>query len=358
MTTPPPGAASLPHQADLDADWLWCKDALGRVSRTFSQPIAMLQPDLERAVTCGYLLCRLADTIEDDAALPLMVRDRLYAALLDVLEDRLAAADFAALAAPLLDGPVTATPSELELFSNLPAIMNVLGALPTLRPGVLPWVAEMVRGMAIYSHRKPGTGDRPFTTLLTERDLDRYCYFVAGTVGHMLTDLFTAALPRLTWERERILRENAESFALGLQLTNILKDVTDDFERRICFIPLTLLSRHGIAVGSLLDPEKRAAAHEAVAPIFERAREALAAALTYALALPPEARELRLFCLTPLLMAARTLAVTQGNDGAFEPTKKVKISREEVYAIIGACMRDASDDAAMRGHYERLAAPF
>ncbi|MBT9554860.1 MAG: squalene/phytoene synthase family protein [Myxococcales bacterium] len=346
---------SSPSQVDLDADWLWCKDALGRVSRTFSQPIAMLQPDLERAVTCGYLLCRLADTIEDDAALSLETRDKLYAAFLDVVDDRGAASDFGAIAAPLLAGPVTATPSELELFDHLPAIMAVLDALPALRPGVLPWVAEMTRGMAIYSHRKPGTGDRPFTTLLTENDLDRYCYFVAGTVGHMLTDLFTAALPRLSSERERVLRENAESFALGLQLTNILKDVTDDYERRVCFIPLTLLARHGIPQGELLEPAHRIAAHAAVAPIFDRASEALRAALTYALAIPPEAREIRLFCLTPLLMAVRTLAVTRGNDGAFEPAKKVKISREEVYAIIGACMRDVSDDTAMRSHFERLA---
>ena len=43
---------------------------LPRVSRTFALGIKLLPPRLERPVRTGYLLCRIADTIEDDLALP------------------------------------------------------------------------------------------------------------------------------------------------------------------------------------------------------------------------------------------------------------------------------------------------
>mgnify|MGYP000571954385 CR=1 FL=1 len=60
-------------------------------------------------------------------------------------------------------------------------------------------------------------------------DLERYCYYVAGTVGHLLTDLFVDSIGEDPEGAIAIaMRDHAEGFATGLQLTNILKDVTDD----------------------------------------------------------------------------------------------------------------------------------
>lgn len=49
---------------DLDA-WAFYWEHLVDVSRTFSQPIEMLEGELSRATTCGYQHCRVADSIED-----------------------------------------------------------------------------------------------------------------------------------------------------------------------------------------------------------------------------------------------------------------------------------------------------
>jgi phytoene/squalene synthetase len=40
-----------------------------KVSRTFALTIPQLPPELRRAVANAYLLCRIADTIEDEPAL-------------------------------------------------------------------------------------------------------------------------------------------------------------------------------------------------------------------------------------------------------------------------------------------------
>ena len=76
-------------------DWRFCQRSLEEVSRTFSLPISMLREPLERAVTCGYLLCRIADTIEDEPTLTLAERDGLYSSLLACLEQDASASAFA-----------------------------------------------------------------------------------------------------------------------------------------------------------------------------------------------------------------------------------------------------------------------
>ncbi len=47
----------------------YCSDMLPKVSRTFALCIRLLPADLEHPVLLAYLLCRIADTIEDAADL-------------------------------------------------------------------------------------------------------------------------------------------------------------------------------------------------------------------------------------------------------------------------------------------------
>jgi farnesyl-diphosphate farnesyltransferase len=153
---------------------------------------------------------------------------------------------------------------------------------------------------------------------------------------------------------ESELREHAEAFGIGLQLVNILKDVTDDFECNKSYIPRSLSAAQGLSLPDLFDPAHRRAAHAVVAPIFTRARAHLDRALTYTLAVPEKQDKLRLFCLLPLWMAVRTLMLARGNDDMFTPLRPVKISRQEVAQIIAECTRHARDDAVLRGRYARL----
>ena len=64
--------------AKSEADWAYCEQALGDVSRTFSRPIELLPQPLRVALTCGYLLCRVVDTVEDHEQLGHHERDALF----------------------------------------------------------------------------------------------------------------------------------------------------------------------------------------------------------------------------------------------------------------------------------------
>jgi farnesyl-diphosphate farnesyltransferase len=53
----------------VSSDEAYQDQILPHVSRTFALTIPELPPALRTSVTCAYLLCRIADTIEDEPAL-------------------------------------------------------------------------------------------------------------------------------------------------------------------------------------------------------------------------------------------------------------------------------------------------
>jgi farnesyl-diphosphate farnesyltransferase len=329
----------------------YCAQALREVSRTFSQPIELLRDDLRVPVTCAYLLCRIADTVEDHAALSADQRDDLYDALLAALLGRGPASAFEERYRPF-----AGEGADHRLALSFGRVLAVFGALPErTRTICVPWIAEMIRGMSLYGHRPAGADG--LVVLHTLSDLERYCYFVAGTVGHLLTDLFVDALPGLQPERRSDLERYAEEFGVGLQLVNVLKDITDDRVRRISYVPRQLCRDAGIDVAQLTDLSRRGEAHRALGPIFDRARFALEAAFEYALAVPAESTDIRLFCLLPLWIAARTLTLARENDAQLTAGAAVKISREEVFAIIDDCHLRCGDDQALREGWENVTTP-
>jgi squalene monooxygenase len=343
-----------PKRESSQADWIYCRDRLTEVSRSFSQPIALLPQHLEVPVTLAYLLCRVADSVEDHAAVPQASRVPLMTRFIDVLYAREDPASFSAAFAKEIGSANIEGDPELVLTTNLAVVMRVLEKEPaTTRATLIRWIAEMARGMALYTFRQPGADG--IVALDTISDLERYCYFVAGTVGHLLTDLFLEELgDEVTPELALALRTHAESFGMGLQLVNILKDLTDDQDRRWSYIPRTVCAARSLRITELCDPSRRASAHAALAPLFAVAKKNLDDGMRYALAIPPRHAGIRRFCLLPLWMAARTLVLAQGSDAMFTPGEPVKIPRDEVAALSLACVTDSGDDEALRTRYAAL----
>lgn len=337
--------------AQTEADWTYCEQALIDVSRTFSKPIQLLPQPLRVALTCGYLLCRIVDTVEDHELLGSLERDALFTSYIAVLDGAQSPESFSARFAVFDDQD-----PEVRLAQSLPRVMNVFLAQDAdTRRSSIAWLSEMANGMRVYCRR-----DRPgaLTSIHTLADLERYCYFVAGTVGHLITDLFASWLGSTGAALEPELRGRCESFGIGLQLVNILKDVTDDFSRNRCYVPRQLCHGEGFARENLLALEHRAQAHRALVPMFERAGEHLGKGFEYVLLIPAQQAQLRLFCLLPLWMALETLVLAVGNDAVLSADRQVKISRESVAELVEDCLRHASDDAALRRRYASAMTKF
>ncbi len=343
MASLPPGPDSL----DASGDAAWCTAELPKVSRTFALTIKLLPSTLRHEVGVAYLLCRIADTIEDTADLDVAIKVDLLARFKASLDEGAPVAPqvAAAFAVPRIDDEalVRDHAAALGCFHRLDAVA---------RADIRPWVAEMCNGMAAFAERYV-RAPQHLTALDTVEDLDRYCWFVAGTVGHLLTALFARHLHLPQAQRQR-LSASATGFGLGLQLTNIIKDVADDRARGWSFVPRALCAAHGTTPEAMNDPAHAAANAAVMAALVAKARTHLDEALSYSLALPRSAYRIRLFCLTPLFFAVRTLDLAARDPRLLDPTHKVKITRTDVKRTVAVAHLVAPSNALCRWYCAAL----
>lgn len=286
----------------IQDDLVYCHRTLPRVSRTFAINIRVLGRRMRTPVLLAYLLCRIADALEDSwPGTPAEVGarfDRLLTAL-DGDEDAAAAL---ARAAEALPDPA----DDLALVAGLPRVLRVLGTRPEgERLSVLTGVHTLATGMRHYAVRAAGRpSDVPY--LDDEAELGDYCYVVAGCVGEMLTALFEQGVPAPDPPRaaRRVL---APVVGEALQLTNILLDWPRDVRRGRCYVPATWLAEHGLTVRDLVDRD--GAGVRAISTRLEsRARAALARVPDYLECIPARHVRFRLFCLWPALWAGASLS--------------------------------------------------
>lgn len=116
--------------------------------------------------------------------------------------------------------------------------------------------AELLEGMAM---------DAAGTEYDTVDDLLVYCFRVAGTVGLMMSHVLGV--------RDASALKHAAHLGMAMQLTNICRDVREDWDLRRLYLPASLLSKHGASGlrAALGGPLARAAA----VPIARTARELL-----------------------------------------------------------------------------------
>jgi farnesyl-diphosphate farnesyltransferase len=173
-----------------------------------------------------------------------------------------------------------------------------------------------------------------------------YCYYVAGTVGEMLTGLFAGYSPAVA-ARLADLDPRAAAFGRALQLTNILKDIREDRERGSCWLPRTSMAKHGLTADTLLSHDHRAAALDLLDEMIAVAHREAEVSLEYILAIPREEKGIRLFCLWPLFFAVLTLRQLRGNPEVFGGPP-VKISRPAVKRVMVFTRALADKDWALR----------
>jgi farnesyl-diphosphate farnesyltransferase len=171
--------------------------------------------------------------------------------------------------------------------------------------------------------------------LHTLAEYHEYCYYVAGTVGYMLTDLWREHSPAVGDGEYRALVEKARAFGEALQTVNILKDVAVDAEREnAIYVPEELLRAHGSSHATIIDPAYETANHAALASLIELAWKNLDDAREYFLLVPRRAFAVRLFCILPLLYAYATLRDLTRSRAMLRPDGSVKISRGEVRSLL------------------------
>ena len=318
---------------------------LPHVSRTFALTIPQLPVPLRIAVTNAYLLCRIADTIEDEPALS-PADSRIF------LQRFTAVVRGAEPAAPLARELTRrlserTLPAERELVEGMERVIGVTASLGEQRAAIERCIGIMCHGMHHFQQTASLAG------LARLSDLDSYCYYVAGVVGEMLTELFCYHSSAIAAQRAP-LQELSTSFAEGLQLTNIIKDFWEDRSRGACWFPREVFARHGIELAQLTPQRSDEGFQRGVRELVAVAHGHLRNALAYALLLPPQERGIRLFCLWAIGLAVLTLRKIDAYPG-YTRGQQVKVSHSAVLVTRLSTSAAVRNDRVLRQMFEYAA---
>lgn len=315
-----PTEMALPFRDDELADFL------ERTSRTFALAIPLLDEPLRREVGLGYLLLRVADTLEDAAPWTRDQRREALAAFESLLQEA-PGVDAGALSREWLARRPSENAGYLDLIARTPELLASLDALRPEAGAILRhFVLKTVQGMGQVLAGASEAGQLKLESLQSLRD---YCYIVAGLVGELLTELFVLD-PRLAPYSPN-LRSLAPLFGEGLQLVNILKDARHDRKEGRVWLP----------EGVQLQDVEQLAGQDLIA----------AARYVRALFLAGAPKDVLAFTALPLMLAQATLELLV-RDGA-----GAKVSRAVVTAQLTA-LHAALERGTLPEGVEALAGPM
>lgn len=292
---------------------------LDRVSRSFAFCIRRLEPPFRQWISLSYLLCRVLDTIEDAPWTHFELQEEQYAAFSSFLIHPPSLAESLRWS---LKFPEAIPPSEKALLRDSVMLFEDLRQLPEdARNLIQASVGKMARGMLRYSRRERAGGLR----LEEITDVNRYCYFVAGVVGELLSRLFSVYRPDFRADRE--FHKNALHFGLFLQKINLLKDQSVDQRE-----------------GRYLVPDRTA--------LLGSLRQNAQGAVRYLIQLPIDEKGFRVFCAWSLFLGAASLPWIEQAHAGQDGTRIPRSVTQELLTAIEAIVQD--NEALMSGLEEYL----
>lgn len=329
------------HESGAHADLDWCHDAVQNVSRTFALTIDVLEEPMSSSICVGYLLCRVADTVEDACDIPPTEQARLLDAYDDALNPETEAGidEFEEL---VTDYAANRDSHDWTVVANARRVLGTFEAQSDeIRQAIRPPVRRLVQGMALFVNRYADHGGLRIQSI---DELEEYCYYVAGTVGELITRLICTG--DVTAETANKLREHTESFALVLQLVNIAKDVYVDFhEENNVYLPAEWLQAKGVSQDEICDATHTEQVVSVIRRITDHARGHLDDAQAY-LELAPETRGNTLAAWgIPFLLAVGTLRELRARPADALSESGVKISRKEVLTVTAEMTKGANRES-------------
>ena len=198
--------------AALREDYARCAAITRRSSSNFYYAFMLLPAERRQALYSVYAFCRFVDDIADDA-----VGDE-------------AGGKPATLLARWRE--------ELErVFSGSPTHAISRALAYNVRHFAIPrrYFEEIIDGVEMDLGR---------TRYATFEELRLYCYRVASAVGLVCIEIFGYRNPRT--------REYAENLGIAFQLTNIIRDLSEDAARGRIYLPLEDLARFDVSEDEIL----------------------------------------------------------------------------------------------------------
>jgi farnesyl-diphosphate farnesyltransferase len=297
---------------------------LDRVSRSFAYGIQCLDLSMRIPVALSYLICRILDSIEDLNWPDLGTQSKAFEQFNGFLNQ---APSLVAVEAWRSSFPNSMPEGERLLLDDAYQVFMDFHQLDIGDQGVIrPAVLSMSAGMHHFMERKTVEGKLQLSSLA---DVNRYCFFVAGVVGEILTGLVRVRANEVALtqtEADAISVVDACRFGLFLQKINILKDQVSDESEGRQFVP----SRSGLTASAAEDAE---------------------AALRYLLSLPIKLKAFRFFCASALFIGLASMPAIRIS---YATKRLTKLPRLETIGLLSRVKLAISDNNRLLNLFREL----
>ncbi|MDO5296690.1 MAG: phytoene/squalene synthase family protein [bacterium] len=276
-----------PH-ADLRASYAWCEKLTKERAKNFYYGLSLL-PEPRRLAACAfYAFCRDCDDISDDEA------GQDSAQRLEQWKLR------------------------LDDDTSPEAWPGILALRHTLEKYAIPrrYLYELIEGTAM---------DVQPCDYRTFQDTYNYCYHVASTVGLVCVHIFGFSEA----DQKEVYRM-AEMQGIAFQLTNIMRDVSEDCAMQRCYLPSQLLDRFGVTSEDIAEKRDTPGMRQ----LYNHMSALIDSYYHHCSALPryidPESRA----CLRAMTMIYRGIAKKLAKLGPQALQRRVRLSTPQKFACV------------------------
>jgi farnesyl-diphosphate farnesyltransferase len=341
------------NQPKLDkSERQYLSNQLEKVSRSFALVIPTLEEPLNFYVATAYLICRVVDNIEDCTQSAAWKEQRFQEFQQLVTEPTDAQAILERWSQEQWPG-LTQDEKKTMGVAGGKSLWEIFAKIPGReQAGIRRWASEMATGMARFEAPQAAMqqAHAGIRVLGTESNYNDYCFYVAGTVGHMATELAVSHYG-LSGEAAIKLNATCEACGRGLQKTNIVKDFASDLARGNSYIPYSWHQEIDFSALSLAG-----APIEWTRKVLGDVVRELQDATEYVLSLPYSAAGYRMACLMSLLPAYETLHLAARKQAMlFTPEHQVKISRPTMAKCKWKAKSMLRDNDAVIRYSDRMA---
>jgi farnesyl-diphosphate farnesyltransferase len=318
----------------MNQDFEWVSETMESVSRTFSLSLSFLPDEQRQLMEVSYLLCRVPDTIEDSNSLTSMNKKRLLGVYRDVFVGAKMAGDFQEVVEEYRE-VVSDETADWQLVFEFSRLFEIfMGYNFEVRQTVAKWVVELTRGMKLFTERYP---DFSGVRIQSFDELDEYCYYVAGVVGHLIVDLIEVQSDIEFSERSYFgVHMLARKYGLLLQYVNVTKDVYADFYTEdSIYIPAELVTEYFESQEEVVTNTSDEIS-EITAELVSYTDAYIDAPLEFLDWIQSVAPELYTGWAIPYFLSIATLREVLENPGQLNTEEEVKIDREMVARVVQA----------------------
>ncbi|PJA29109.1 MAG: squalene synthase [candidate division Zixibacteria bacterium CG_4_9_14_3_um_filter_46_8] len=322
---------------------------LSQVSRSFAKSIPMLDRNKKDEVENQYLLLRFMDTIEDSKNHSLAYKRALMDKFFHLLISK-SNAHYNELVTEVSKDAID--DHDRVLIDNLEGVVSKFKSFEEPVKNIsLECLTEMGEGMLLFQSTRSHSSGGPHQYCRTFHDLNRYCYYVAGTVGKYLTKLVEIK------DGIELDIQKALNFGRYLQKVNIIKDFQKDLDEFRYYWP-TDLNPDLNPMRLITDPDSRGQRLKMLERMIADAMQEFGPTFDYILSIPKRKglRGYLAFCLMAAIMATETLLKMWNNEDVFLNRKGVKISKLRFYQIYVFSKFGLYSDDSLHQYIQRVTA--